>query len=288
MVRASARPDDRFQQHPQLLAVERLLQQRNARVPLLEGMAVSGHESEGNILCEQDVGNLAAVLLLVDSDVHQRAVEVILGDFIERRRQPVRDLGDRVAELRDHVVKHLADEKVILDDEDARRARRIVCHELMPQRCRQDFPAGRAPLFQRHICRIDAAALRRRQPYLHTPGVSASNPAMQSTLAGNKFVVLNDEGGALTPAGKKFLREFGATLTAPGAGRRIFCRPCLDWSERRYHIAGHVGAEICRVCIERGWLARQRGSRALRITAAGRRGFREIFGVQLAAPEVWK
>ena len=75
---------------------------------------------------------------------------------------------------------------------------------------------------------------------------------------------------------------------ADALGRRIFGRPCLDWSERRYHIAGHVGAEICRVCIERGWLARQRGSRALRITAAGRRGFREIFGVQLAAPEVWK
>ncbi len=181
MVWASAWPDDRFQQHAQLLAVERLLQQRNAHVPLLEGMAVSGHESERNILCEQDVGNLAAVLLLVDADVHQRAVEILLGDFIERRRQPVRDFGDRVAELRDHIVKHLADEKVILDDEDARRARRIVCHELMPQRCRQDFPAGRVPPFQRHMCRIDAAALRRRQPYLHTPAVPAWNPAMQST-----------------------------------------------------------------------------------------------------------
>jgi len=110
--------------------------------------------------------------------------------------------------------------------------------------------------------------------------------AIADALAGNKFVVLNDEGGVLTPAGKKFLREFDATLTAPG--RRIFCRACLDLSERRYHIAGHVGAEICRVCIERGWLARQRVSRALRVIAPGRRGFREIFGVQLAAPEVWK
>ena len=51
------------------------------RVPLLEGMAVSGHESEGNVLFEQDVGNLAAVLFRVDADIHQRAVEVLLGDF---------------------------------------------------------------------------------------------------------------------------------------------------------------------------------------------------------------
>ena len=67
----------------------------------------------------------------------------------------------------------------------------------------------------------------------------------------------------------------------PASGsRRIFCRPCLDWSERRYHIVGHVGAEICRCCLERGWLARQQGSRAIRLTAVGRRGLRQVFGVE--------
>jgi len=100
---------------------------------------------------------------------------------------------------------------------------------------------------------------------------------MQSTLAGNKFVVLNDEGGALTPAGKKFLREFGATLTAPGAGRRIFCRHASTGASGATTLPATSAPGS--VCIERGWLARQR---------AGRRGFREIFGVQLAAPEVWK
>jgi len=64
-------------------------------------------------------------------------------------------------------------------------------------------------------------------------------------------------------------------------------RPCLDWSERRYHIAGHLGSEICRVCVERGWLARQRGLRA-RVTAAGRRGFLTSFGVKLPAAGTWK
>ena len=54
---------------------------------------------------------------------------------------------------------------------------------------------------------------------------------------------------------------------------------CLDWSERRYHIAGHLGAEICRCCFERGWLMRQPGSRAIHITPAGRRGLREVSSV---------
>ena len=111
--------------------------------------------------------------------------------------------------------------------------------------------------------------------------------AVAEALARKKLVVLSDEGGELTAAGRRFLTEFGAVLT-PSTGQRIFCRPCLDWSERRYHIAGHVGAEICRVCVERGWLARQRGSRALRVTPAGRRGFLTSFGVKLPAAGTWK
>jgi hypothetical protein len=81
-------------------------------------------------------------------------------------------------------------------------------------------------------------------------------------------------------AGKRFLIGFGATLVPATGSRRIFCRPCLDWSERRYHIAGHVGAEICRCCLERGWLMRQRGSRAIGLTAAGLRGLREVFNME--------
>ena len=43
--------------------------------------------------------------------------------------------------------------------------------------------------------------------------------------------------------------KFGTDLSAK-PGRRIFCRPCLDWSERRYHLAGRVGAAICRHCLD--------------------------------------
>ena len=102
--------------------------------------------------------------------------------------------------------------------------------------------------------------------------------AIADALVRKKYIVLNAEGGELTVAGKRFL---SALVPAPGS-HRIFCRPCLDWSERRYHIAGHVGAEICRCCLERGWLMRNRGSRAIHLTPAGRRGLREVFGVDVA------
>ncbi len=105
--------------------------------------------------------------------------------------------------------------------------------------------------------------------------------AIADALAAKKYLVLSEEGGAVTPAGARFLKTFGVALTAKSSGRRIFCRACLDWSERRYHVAGLVGAEIWRRCLELGWVSRQRGTRAVRLTAAGRRGLREAFGVQL-------
>ena len=62
-------------------------------------------------------------------------------------------------------------------------------------------------------------------------------------------------------------------------GRRPVCRPCLDWSERRPHLAGRLGAALCRRGLELGWIERARDGRAVAVTPAGRRGFAEVFGI---------
>jgi DNA-binding transcriptional ArsR family regulator len=103
--------------------------------------------------------------------------------------------------------------------------------------------------------------------------------AIADALVINGHIVLTEDGGELTDAGTRFLTAFGADLRA--RGKRIFCRPCLDWSERRYHVAGLVGAEIWRRCLDLGWLIRERDSRALRLTAAGKIGLSHTFGVDL-------
>jgi DNA-binding transcriptional ArsR family regulator len=103
--------------------------------------------------------------------------------------------------------------------------------------------------------------------------------AIADGLVARKFVVLAEEGGEVTNAGAKFLAAFGVDLTSPS--RRIFCRPCLDWSERRYHVAGLVGAGIWQRCLALGWISRDRDTRAVRITPAGEAGFRKTFGIRL-------
>lgn len=103
--------------------------------------------------------------------------------------------------------------------------------------------------------------------------------AIADGMAGSGRLVLTADGGELTADGRTFLASFGADPAGAGSPGRIFCRPCLDWSERRPHLAGRLGAALCARCFDLGWIARQRDSRAVTITEAGRAGFGAVFQV---------
>jgi hypothetical protein len=134
------------------------------------------------------------------------------------------------------------------------------------------------PRFQPRSIQDDALRFA-RTCYDHLAG--QVGVAIADALVAKECIVLTEEGGEVTDAGLRFFAAFGADLESKARSRRLFCQPCLDWSERRYHIAGRVGAEICRCCFERGWVVRQRDSRALKLTAAGRAGLSYTFGVDL-------
>ncbi|NML45278.1 winged helix-turn-helix transcriptional regulator [Ramlibacter sp. G-1-2-2] len=78
---------------------------------------------------------------------------------------------------------------------------------------------------------------------------------------------------ALTPRGEKALHELGVDVDAAQARRRQFACRCLDWSERRDHLAGALGAALAQQLTERRWIERKKHSRAVRITPAGEEGF---------------
>ena len=108
--------------------------------------------------------------------------------------------------------------------------------------------------------------------------------ALADSLAGRGHVVLDDDGGEVTAAGALFFDELGLDLAGAAGRRRRFCRPCLDWSERRPHLGGAVGAALARRSFALGWIERVRDSRAVAITAVGRDGFRAAFGVEILSP----
>jgi len=89
----------------------------------------------------------------------------------------------------------------------------------------------------------------------------------------------------------RFLQLTGGVLSLTGEGVDRFAtlelrpphwvagKPCLDWTERRFHLGGGLGALLTRHLFERGWLARRTGSRAVRVTSSGARVFAREFSL---------
>ena len=107
-----------------------------------------------------------------------------------------------------------------------------------------------------------------RTCYDHIAGVLGVGLADSMMRRG--LLVLGDEAGEVTAAGADFLSKLGVDLAAARERRRMFCRPCLDWTERRPHIGGAVGAALADRCFGLKWIERRRDSRALTITPVGR------------------
>ncbi|WP_210251050.1 ArsR/SmtB family transcription factor [Microvirga thermotolerans] len=137
--------------------------------------------------------------------------------------------------------------------------------------------ASSGPKRHRPVGPRDVALRRARTCYDHLAGRLGT--AIADALVERRHIVLSDEAGALTEDGRRFLCDFGIDLDRSGARGRALCRACLDWSERRPHLAGRLGAALCRRVFELGWVERIKDSRALSITAAGREGLCTTFGI---------
>lgn len=114
-----------------------------------------------------------------------------------------------------------------------------------------------------------------RTCYDHLAGSLAVGIA--DSLSERGYLDLSFDGASLTPDGVGYLQGLGARIGSPGRPTRVFCRPCLDWSERRPHLAGAVGAAICALCFTSGWIRRSTVHRAVAVTPAGRLALSRAF-----------
>lgn len=127
----------------------------------------------------------------------------------------------------------------------------------------------------------DAALRAARTCYDHLAG--RLGVALADAMVAKGQVELAKDGGLMTETGMQLLGKLGIDvdpMVARSSRRgRVLCRPCLDWSERRPHLAGAVGAALCTHSFDNGWIRRIEGTRAVSITPKGQRSFRDLFGV---------
>lgn len=90
-----------------------------------------------------------------------------------------------------------------------------------------------------------------------------------------------DDAYDLTPRGAAAFGALGVDVGATRAARRRFAFACLDWSERRSHVGGAVGAALLALALRKQWVARDRDSRALRVTRLGERELLARFGLRV-------
>jgi hypothetical protein len=103
-------------------------------------------------------------------------------------------------------------------------------------------------------------------------------------LLARRALAPSSDGLVLTAHGHRLLRQLGIDTAALALQRRKFCQACLDWSERRHHLAGAVGAALLARMIELGWLRRGKGSRVVLVAAHGRLALQHWIGVLTPEP----
>ena len=117
----------------------------------------------------------------------------------------------------------------------------------------------------------DAQLRRARVCFDHLAGESGVR--MFDALVRRRWLRRIGDAIELTPAGESGLSGFGIDVDALRAQRRPLCRSCLDWSMRKPHLAGGLGAALLDHFFDAGWAKRQRGSRIVVFNAEGQRRF---------------
>ncbi|MDE4175301.1 metalloregulator ArsR/SmtB family transcription factor [Phaeobacter sp. PT47_59] len=118
-----------------------------------------------------------------------------------------------------------------------------------------------------------------RSCYDHLAGPLAV--AMTDAFVQKGMLVERDGGFHATPSDQ--WQKLGVRLPDLGTpSRQPFARPCLDWTERRLHVAGPMGRQLLTHALERGWMQRRQHKRGLTLTAPGRRALEQILGLEIS------
>lgn len=203
-------------------------------------------------------------------------LDALMDGQAHRAGELARRAGVAASTASEHLGR-LLDGGLVLCESDGRERRYRLASDGVAEAV--EVLARLAPALSVHSLRgaDRAAALRRaRTCYDHLAG--ELGVGLTEALVSAGVLAPADDAFALTASGERILRRLGVDVDGARAARRSFARACLDWSERRPHLAGALGAAVADALLEARWIERRPSDRGLTVTAAGKVALRRELG----------
>ncbi|MEU1182055.1 helix-turn-helix domain-containing protein [Streptomyces sp. NPDC005820] len=222
---------------------------------------------------------LAALAALIADETRATCLLALLDGRAWTAGELARHAGVAPSTLSEHLGKLVSGGLLAEERQGRHRYVRLAdprIAELVEDLAAQVAPDARPKTLRAATAR--SAMARGRTCYDHLAG--RLGIALADAL-GARGLLRQDTGFALTDVGLRWFAAAGIPLDR--AGRRPLARACLDWTERRPHLAGVAGAALCRHALDTGWCERIGSERAVRVTADGERALADLLGVERAA-----
>ena len=224
----------------------------------------------------KDGPHIARIAALIGDSARAEVLTALMAD----RALTATELADIAGVTKQTISAHLAkllDAGLIAVESQGRHryfrlADRDVAH-LLESLMNVAFRAGAVRL---RASPREPALRRARMCYDHLAGEVGVQ--FYEALVRQGMLQATPQGAAITPAGAQWFAHVGIDTSTLGQQRRMVCRPCLDWSERRHHLGGALGAALLQRRFDGGWALRAQGSRVVHFTPKGELALRQWLG----------
>lgn len=221
----------------------------------------------------KDGPHIARIAALIGDSARAEVLTALMAD----RALTATELADLAGVTKQTISAHLAkllDAGLIAVESQGRHryfrlADRDVAH-LLESLMNVAFRAGAVRL---RASPREPALRRARMCYDHLAGEVGVQ--FYEALVRQGMLQATPQGAAITPAGAQWFAHVGIDTSTLGQQRRMVCRPCLDWSERRHHLGGALGAALLQRLFDGGWARRAQGSRVVHFTPKGELALRQ-------------
>lgn len=220
--------------------------------------------------------DIARVAALIGDPARANILEALMAGKALTSGELANEAGITPATASTHLGKLEAAGLIAVAQQGRHRYWRLAHHEVAEILETLSGLAARSGHLRTRTGPKEPALRKARICYDHLAG--AYGVMLYAALQRRQAFIVDGAGIDLAPKGREFCIEFGIDLAPLTAARRPLCRDCLDWSERRSHLAGGLGAALLARIQDLGWARRAPDSRVIAFTSPGERAFLKTFG----------